>query len=44
MIAENQNICDGIGGMEYTRVKREWIEAGKPKNISEFISVRANAF
>ena len=34
--------CDGFGGMEYERVKREWDAAGKPENIAEFIIERAN--
>ena len=33
LIAASHGTCDSFGGMEYTRVKREWAEAGKPENI-----------
>lgn len=29
--------CDSPGGMEYRRVKREWVRAGKPRPIARFI-------
>lgn len=35
--------CDMPGGAEYDRVKMEWIEAGKPDNLDEFITQRANS-
>lgn len=34
--------CDGRGGMEYRRVRREWEEAGRPEPILPFIRRRAN--
>lgn len=34
--------CDGIGGMEYLRVKREWISEGYPSDIPTFIHLSAN--
>lgn len=33
--------CDGLGGAEYRRVLREWIEAGWPRRIENFIMLRA---
>ncbi len=29
--------CDGIGGMEYRRMRHQWREEGYPTNIEEFI-------
>ncbi len=37
-----QGKCDTTGSVEYERVKREWIEAGKPSNIKDFICWRSN--
>lgn len=34
--------CDDTGGVEYTRVKSEWIACGRPDQISYFIWFRAN--
>ncbi len=34
--------CDCAGGMEYRRVLREWIDAGQPDDLDEFIVRRAN--
>lgn len=34
--------CDGTGGAEYRRVKREWIACGRPSEIRAFIRIRAN--
>jgi len=36
--------CDSLGGMEYRRVRAEWIEAGRPAAIAldAFIRTRAN--
>lgn len=34
--------CDEPGGVEYHRVRQEWIAAGRPKDIEEFIRRRAN--
>lgn len=36
-------ICDSPGGVEYRRVRREWIKAGRPVEIHGFIRRRANA-
>lgn len=36
--------CDGPGGMECERVTAEWIEAGRPDEIKEFIRRQANTF
>lgn len=35
--------CDDIGGVEYWRVRRDWIKAGKPSDLVEFIRQEANA-
>lgn len=35
--------CDSPGGVEYARVRAEWIAAGRPDDIEEFICRRANA-
>ena len=35
--------CDQYGGAEYRRVFREWIDAGYPLPVAEFIVRRANA-
>lgn len=35
--------CDSPGGMEYTRVRDEWVRAGRPADIESFIIRRANA-
>lgn len=34
--------CDEPPGAEYSRVLREWNEAGMPENIADFIRRRAN--
>lgn len=34
--------CDALGGAEYRRVRKEWIEAGFPTPISGFILSAAN--
>lgn len=34
--------CDSIDGMEYQRVLREWVAAGRPHPVTEFIFVAAN--
>lgn len=34
--------CDSIGGMEYERVKREWLEFDMPEPIASFITIRTN--
>lgn len=34
--------CDATGGMEYQRVKHEWIACGRPPEIRSFIRFRAN--
>lgn len=34
--------CDGAGGAEYTRVRREWEAMGRPAGVEHFIAVRAN--
>jgi hypothetical protein len=34
--------CDGFGGAECCRVYREWVQAGRPAGINEFILRRAN--
>lgn len=40
----NQGWCDGTGGMEYARIKREWVESGFRRPIQTFIAWRANVF
>ena len=35
-------VCDGTGGSEYTRVKRQWIEQGRPHRIASFIEIQSN--
>ena len=35
--------CDSPGGMEFTRVQREWRSAAYPEPLGEFIHRRANA-
>jgi hypothetical protein len=37
-----QGKCDGFGGMEYRRVRKEWAAAGKPADVEAFIIERAN--
>jgi hypothetical protein len=34
-------VCDSPGGYEYRRVFAEWIKAGKPNNVEQFIRKRA---
>lgn len=34
--------CDSRNGMEYQRVLRDWVEAGKPSDMGAFIHQRAN--
>jgi hypothetical protein len=36
-----EGACDSTGGMEYERVKREWLVAGRPE-IEPFIRARSN--
>jgi hypothetical protein len=38
----DQSVCEEIGGMEYSRVKREWVQWGRKKSLEEFIRERAN--
>lgn len=35
--------CDSWGGGESERVWQEWLAAGKPADLTEFITRRANA-
>ena len=47
LLGQHSN-CDSFGGMEYTRVRQEWIDAkpdsnGDRPNIPCFIIERANA-
>ena len=35
-------VCDCTGGGEYTRVKSEWIEQGRPYRIAGFIEIESN--
>jgi hypothetical protein len=37
-----RSVCDGFGGMQYQRVRQEWLEAGRPRSIGGFIRTRAN--
>ncbi len=37
-----QGMCDGFGGAEYERVRREWADAGFPSPIPFFIERQAN--
>lgn len=39
---ENEGCCDGMGGAEYRRVRREWYRAGRPVGIACFIAARSN--
>ena len=34
--------CDERGGMEYSRVLREWVLAGEPRDCERFIREHAN--
>jgi hypothetical protein len=34
--------CDAMGGMEYRRVHAEWVAAGQPVQVVDFIVRRAN--
>lgn len=43
IVLADQGACDAFGGAEQRRVKAEWVSAGSPKQIAEFIRVRANA-
>lgn len=38
-----EGACDSPGGLEYQRVLGDWIAAGKPPNVEQFIATRANA-
>lgn len=38
----NEGSCDGAGGSEYQRVRREWFAAGCPFPAWNFIRDRAN--
>lgn len=35
--------CDGLGGMEYRRVRRAYKQAGRPKKVCQFIRIAANS-
>jgi hypothetical protein len=35
-------VCDGTGGCEYTRVKQQWLDAGRPSNVAAFIEHYSN--
>lgn len=35
-------VCDTPGGVEYLRVYLEWVKAGRPAEIANFIRHRAN--
>lgn len=35
--------CDNLDSAQYRRVSQEWLIAGRPRPISEFITRRANA-
>lgn len=39
---EEDGQTDGLGGSEYRRVRAEWIAAGRPADVREFIRRRAN--
>ena len=41
-VAAELGWCDGTGGMEWKRVKGEWIAAGRPPGVGAFIRSRAN--
>jgi hypothetical protein len=43
MKLEQLGTCDGIGGVEYERVKHEWDEHDRIGSVEAFIRVRANA-
>lgn len=34
--------CDSLGGAEFDRIRREWIENGRPTDVEGFIIQRAN--
>lgn len=38
----DEDRCDAPGGMEYHRVRGEWIGAGCPDSVEDFIVWRAN--
>lgn len=37
-----EGACDGYGASESDRVYREWVDAGRPQPVAEFIRRRAN--
>jgi len=39
-----EGACDAVGGMESLRVFEEWLDAGSPRSLGEFIRCRANAW
>lgn len=39
----NEGKADSVGGGEFRRVLSEWVRAGCPANVSEFIYCRASA-
>jgi hypothetical protein len=42
-LLERQGKCDGLGGMEYTHVREEWEQLGRPtQQLADFIVYRAN--
>lgn len=41
-ILSRQGHCDSPGGMEYHRVRAEWIRAGRPIRMIRFIKYWAN--
>lgn len=41
--AEERGLCDTLGGVQYRRVRQEWIEAGRPQELIAFICRRANS-
>lgn len=42
--AEELGHCDSFGGMQYCRIRREWLAAGCPGDVDlhSFIRLRAN--
>jgi len=42
-LSENGH-CDAPGGMEYRRVRNEWLLAGFSESVDQFIRWRANAW
>lgn len=41
-ILARRSHCDSVGSVEYHRVFAEWVQAGRPANITEFIMDHAN--